>query len=52
MLFKNHHNHFIHRKKEQVIGVSELIGIALEGMVGGGTRSVYAQRNYATLMMT
>ena len=36
MLFNNHHNNSIHRKRNKALGVPELIAIALGGMVGGG----------------
>ncbi len=36
MLFSNHHNNSIHRKRNKALGVPELIAIALGGMVGGG----------------
>ena len=36
MLFSNHHNNPIHRKRDKALGVPELIAIALGGMVGGG----------------
>jgi len=36
MMFINHHNHSIHRKRNKALGVPELIAIALGGMVGGG----------------
>lgn len=36
MPFNNRNNHSIHRKRNKVLGVPELIAIALGGMVGGG----------------
>ncbi len=36
MLFTNHRNNSIHRKRNKTLGVPELIAIALGGMVGGG----------------
>ena len=36
MLFNNHHNNSIHRKRNKSLGVPELIAIVLGGMVGGG----------------
>lgn len=35
MTFKNHNNH-IHRKRHKELGATELVAIALGGMVGGG----------------
>ena len=40
MLFSNHHNNSIHRKRNKALGVPELIAIALGGMVGGGIFTV------------
>ena len=40
MLFRNHHNNSIHRKRNKALGVPELIAIALGGMVGGGIFTV------------
>ena len=36
MTSTNNHNNVIHRKRNKVLGVPELIAIALGGMVGGG----------------
>ena len=36
MLFTNNHNNHIHRKRHKELGVTELIAIALGGMIGGG----------------
>ena len=36
MIFRTNHNNSCHRKQNKALGISELIAIALGGMVGGG----------------